>query len=81
MQAQKPANGIMQTGSYPDAESYHIECDCTSSDHAIRMWIEVDSDADTQDVQVGFYVDTWTPFWESKFSRIRTAWKIGRAHV
>ena len=76
MQAQRPAEGIMQTGSYRDAESYHIECDCHSADHAVRMWIEVDEDTDTQDVQVGFYVDTWTPFWDSKFSRIRTAWNV-----
>lgn len=76
MQAQKPANGILQTGKWPQAESYHIECDCTDSSHAVRMWVEIDEDKDTQDVQVGFYVDTWTPFWDKKFNRFKAAWDI-----
>lgn len=76
MKTQKPARGIMQTGDWPDAKSFHVECDCTSPDHAVRMWIEVDQDKETADVQVGFYVDTWTPFWDMKFNRFKAAWDI-----
>jgi len=76
MKAEQPAEGILKTGTWPGAKSFHIECNCTSADHAVNMWIEVDSDKETQDVQVGFYVDTWTPFWDKKFSRLRAAWDI-----
>lgn len=76
MKAQKPAMGITQTANYSDAKVYKIECDCGSTDHAVNMWIEVDGDQETQDVQVAFYVDTWTPFWESGFNRIKTAWNV-----
>ena len=76
MKAQKPAQGISITADYPDAKSYKIECECTSRDHAVDMWIEVDRDLETKDVQVGFYVDTWTPFWDSGFNRFKTAWNV-----
>lgn len=61
---------------WKDATSYHINCDCGSEDHAVNMWIEVNNDKETQDVEVGFYVETWTPFWESGFNRIKTAWNV-----
>jgi hypothetical protein len=76
MKAQKPAQGISLIGDWGNARNYHIECDCSSSDHSVKMWIEVDKDKDIPDVQVSFYVDTWTPFWEDSFSRIRTAWNV-----
>jgi hypothetical protein len=76
MKAQTPAKGISQTASYPDARSYKIECECSDRDHAVDMWIEVDGDPDTKDVEVGFYVDTWTPVWDSGFSRVKTAWNV-----
>ena len=76
MKYQTPAQGIMQTGDWKDAKSFHIECECTDSNHAVNMWIEVDGDKDIQDVQVGFYVDTWTPFWDTKFNRFKAAWNI-----
>jgi hypothetical protein len=76
MKAQTPAKGVMITGDYPDARSYKIECECSDRDHAMDMWIEVDGDSETKDVQVGFYIDTWTPFWDSKFNRFKAAWDI-----
>lgn len=76
MKPQKPAMGISQTANYSEAKAFKIECDCHSSDHAVNMWIEVDGDSETEDVQVAFYVDTWTPFWVKGFSRFKTAWNI-----
>jgi hypothetical protein len=73
---QTPAEGIMQTGEWRDAKTYVIACECSDSEHQVNMWIEVDGDDETQDVQVGFYVDTWTPFWDSKFNRFKAAWDI-----
>jgi hypothetical protein len=76
LEAQTPARGISLAGDYGDAKNYHIECDCSSTEHSIKMWIEVNGDKETQDVEVGFYVDTWTPFWDKKFNRFRTAWNV-----
>ena len=73
---QRPAQGISVSSDWKDATSYHIECDCHSPDHAVNMWIEVDHDNETKDVDVTFYVETWTPFWEKTFSRIRCAWDV-----
>lgn len=73
---QQPAEGISVTSRWPDAVSYHIECDCHGVDHAVNMWIEVNNDRETQDVEVSFYVDTWTPFWDTGFNRIKTAWNV-----
>jgi hypothetical protein len=76
MKAQAPAQGISLTASYPGAKSYKIECECSDRDHAVDMWIEVDKDPDTKTVEVCFYVDTWTPFWYSGFSRVKVAWNV-----
>lgn len=75
-QAQTPAEGVMLLKKYDDAHVYHIECECTDSDHSAKMWIEVDPDTKTKDVQLSFYVTTWTPFWDKNFSRIRAAYEV-----
>ena len=80
MKAQKPAQGILLTNDWGDAKNYHIECDCSSSDHAVNMWIEVQRDKDIPDVEVSFYVDTWTPFWDSKFNRDRKSTRLNSSH-
>lgn len=64
------------SSEWKDATSYHIQCDCQSPDHAVNMWIEVNNDKDTRDVELTFYVETWTPFWEKAFSRIKCAWDV-----
>ena len=76
MKYQLPAQGIMQTASYSDGKSYVVACECSDPEHQVNVWIEVDGDEETQDVQVAFYVDTWTPFWDKKFNRFKAAWDI-----
>ena len=76
MKAQTPAEGISLNSDWGDAKSYRISCDCGSPEHDVNMGVEVDGDEDGRDVQVGFYVDTWTPFWDSKFNRFKAAWDI-----
>lgn len=76
MKYQKPAQGIMLQNDWGDAKTYHIECECTDPDHAVKMWIEVNGDTEVQDVEVSFYVETWTPFWDTKFNRFKAAWDI-----
>ena len=76
MKAQKPARGIMFNADYGSSKSYTIACDCQDGDHQVHMWIEINSDKDTKDVEMTFYVNTTTPFWLPRFSRIRAAWDI-----
>lgn len=76
MTTQTPAQGIMLDRDYGDSKSYTIACDCHDGDHQVHMWIELNSDKDTQDVELTFYVNTTTPFWKEGFSRIRAAWNI-----
>jgi hypothetical protein len=72
----KPLRNIMEASDFGDAKSYRVGCDCTDPEHDVHMWIEVDSDSDTRDVQLSFYVDTWTPFWDKKFNRFKAAYDI-----
>lgn len=72
----KPLRNIMETGDWGDAKCYRVGCDCSDPTHDASMWIEVDSDSDTRDVQLTFYVDTWTPFWDTKFDRFKAAYDI-----
>ena len=76
MKAQKPAAGISLTHEFSNASSYRIDCDCSDNDHAVIMWIEANTDHDHDYINVSFYVKTWTPFWETGFSRIKTAWNV-----
>lgn len=76
MKPQTPAEGIMLLNNWGDSKNYHIECSCGSEYHSAKMWIEVQQDRDIPEVEVSFYVTTWTPFWDSKFSRIKCAWDV-----
>ena len=77
MNSQKPAKGIMLTNEWKDAKSFHIECDCSATDHAVQMWIEVQRDPIIPDVELSFYVTTWTrEFWKDWPTRLRAVWDI-----
>jgi len=76
MKAQKPAQGISLDRDFGDAKVFNIECDCTSDDHVIKMWIEVQRDQDIPDVEVSFYVTTCTPQWEGWGQRLRAVFDI-----
>ena len=77
MKPQKPAQGITLQGDYGDSKNFKVECDCSSDDHAVHMWIEVQRDADIPDVEVSFYVTTWTKeFWKDWPARLRAVYDI-----
>ena len=77
MKAQAPASGISLDKDFDDAKVFNVECDCSSDDHAVKMWIEVQRDRDIPDVEVSFYVTTWTKnFWNNWPARIRAAYDI-----
>jgi hypothetical protein len=76
MKAQKPAQGISVEADFSDAKVFNVECDCHSDDHAAKMWIEVQRDKDIPDVEVSFYVTTWTPLWSSWSQRLKAVYDI-----
>ena len=77
MKSQKPAEGIMLTKDWGDAKTFHIECDCSATDHSVQMWIEVQRDPDVPDIELSFYVTTWTrEFWKDWPARLRAVWDI-----
>ncbi len=79
MKLQKPAQGIMQTGQWEDARSFRVACDCHSTDHDVNMWIEVNRDTEDPklaDVEVSFYVTTWTPLCKGWKDRLISAYDI-----
>jgi len=64
MKAQPPAMNILQTGDFPDAKSYRVECECTDPHHSHNMWVELDED--TKLVSVRLYIETHDKsFWKS----------------
>ena len=77
MKAQTPASGISIERDFGDARVFNVECDCGSDEHAVKMWIEVQRDRDVPDVEVSFYVTTWTKdFWKEWPARIRAVYDI-----
>lgn len=76
MKAQKPAQGISIDKDFGDARVFNVECDCSSDDHAVKMWIEINKDRDIPDVEVTFYVTTWTPWFNSWRDRLGAALNI-----
>jgi hypothetical protein len=74
---QRPAQGISLDKDFGDAKVFNVECDCSSDDHAVKMWIEVQRDRDIPDVEVSFYVTTWTKeFWNDWPARLRAVYDI-----
>jgi hypothetical protein len=71
-----PALGIMTTDLYDDCRSFRVACDCHDRDHDVDVWIEVEPDQDVRAVNVTFYRELDTPFWEPGFNRFREAWRI-----
>jgi len=76
MKAQAPAQGISIEKDFGDARVFNVECDCSSDDHAVKMWIEVQRDKDVPDVEVSFYVTTWTPAWSDWRKRLKAVYEI-----
>lgn len=77
MKPQNPAQGIMLQGEYKDSKNFKVECDCSSDDHAVHMWIELQQDKEIPTVEVSFYVTTWTrEFWKDWPARLRAVYEI-----
>lgn len=76
MKAQTPAQGISVDQEFRDAVAFNIECDCSGQDHDVKMWIEVNGDTEIRDVELTFYVTTWTPYFDNFWQRLRVAYDV-----
>jgi hypothetical protein len=78
MNAEKPATGVCKLIEHKDSVCYRIDCDCTSNNHAVDTWIEVERlFNDCEDISVRFYVSTYThPFARGFWQRLKNASKI-----
>jgi hypothetical protein len=72
----QPAKNIMETGSWADARSYRVACDCHHNQHDLDVWIEVVPESDSKDITVTFYKDIYVPFWKSGYNRLLEAWRV-----
>lgn len=78
MNAETPAAGISKLFEHTDAVCYRIECECTSSNHSVDTWIEVErAFDDCEDISVRFYVNTYShPFARGFWQRLKNAGKV-----
>jgi hypothetical protein len=78
MNAEKPATGISKLADYPKAKCYRVDCECTTPDHAVDTWIEVErAFDDCEDISVRFYVNTYShPLANGFWQRLKNACKI-----
>lgn len=70
MEVERPAEGILKTNDWGDSKSYHVVCDCGSSDHAHDLWVE----ADAHDITVTIYATVKSPWWA--WNRWQQIWKL-----
>ena len=70
MEVEKPAEGILKTNDFGDSKSYHVVCDCGSSDHTHDLWVE----ADAHDITVTIYATVKSPWWA--WNRWKQIWKL-----
>lgn len=73
-----PATGILRREPFSDAHSYLVECDCTSEDHNVDVWIEIVEEDDIKEVQILFYMEWGYGYypWKGLWHRVKTAWQV-----
>jgi hypothetical protein len=77
MKYEQPATGISKTIDLNKAICYRIDCVCTSKEHSVDTWIEVEQPWDDIDqISVMFYVNTYNKYNQNIWQRIKQAAKI-----
>lgn len=74
VKAQTPAYGVSENANWPNCKSYIVSCECTSSDHVVNTYIEIDSDTDIDQIEVTHWIETYTP--PHNISRWKTIWTL-----
>lgn len=75
-QIEKPARSIVQVADWDHAKAFKIVCDCTSDEHTVDAWVEIEADDEVDMLEVTFYVKTWTPFFSSFKERVKAAFNV-----
>ena len=74
---QTPASGIAEIGYQShNHRAYRVQCECTSVDHALDVWIEVEPDSECGLVELTIIANLWTPVFNGILDRIKAAWNI-----
>jgi hypothetical protein len=77
MQPEQPATGISKIFDSGKAVCYRIDCDCTSPEHKIDTWMEIEQPfEDCDQISVMFYVNTYNRYNQNIWERIKQAAKI-----
>ena len=74
MEPQIPAKGILLQKEFKDSKVYTVACDCGDPAHGVTMWIESNAEIDTDDINLTFYVETVSPWWN--LGRLKQIWQI-----
>ncbi len=70
MKSQKPAEGILVRGEWPDAKAYKVICACGDDVHEHNVWVE----AEDTGVNVNVYITVKSPVWS--MNRWRQIWTL-----
>lgn len=70
MKPQHPAEGILKSGDWGNAQSYQVVCGCGQPDHEHNVWVE----AEDVGVNVTIYVNVRSEFWS--MNRWKQIWKL-----
>lgn len=77
MTPQTPAINILKMNEFKNSTSYRIECNCATPEHGVNMWVEVDSDAEFEQVNLAFIVETTTrDSCKKTFNRFKAVWDL-----
>ena len=71
-----PANKIMQTGQWTGSESYRVACSCSDDKCDITAWIDIVPEEDINQVNLSFYVNTISPWYNKSFNRFKAIWSL-----
>lgn len=76
MKPETPAKSITKIMETTNCSAHRIMCDCSTSAHDVDIWIEVEGDAEFQELMITFYAKLYTTMHDSYFNRIKLAWKL-----
>lgn len=77
MEPQTPASSILKMSEFKNSVSYRVECNCSTPEHGVNMWVEVDSEEDFKQVNLAFIVQTTTQnACKKTFNRFQAVWDL-----
>lgn len=74
VKAQKPAYGVSENANWPGCKTFSVECECTSTDHAIHTHVDIDADKEIDQIEVTHWIETYTPVHDG--SRWKAIWNL-----